>query len=262
MADNSFLPEDYVEKRLQRRTNAFCVVLFAVVMAGVVASFVVTGRQHAEVRELKDDVHRQFHNAAQLLDQLEKLQQQKQQMVRKAKVTGMLLERVPRSLVLAELINNMPPTLSLLEIFADTKQVEVRAPVQTAMQQARVTRQAAAAPAEPQIIPTEVTLVLIGVAPTDVEVAQYMGALGRSPMFTGVDLKFSEQTQVEGRVMRRFRVELKIPHDLEPQALDPTFVRRHLKQNPMDDTIQIHAYPGDPANASDPDSIVVPTGDR
>ena len=53
--------------------------------------------------------------AAQRIEQFNQLQGQKEKMLRKAKVTSVLIERIPRSVILAELINHMPGTLSLLE---------------------------------------------------------------------------------------------------------------------------------------------------
>ena len=35
MADSNFLPEDYVEKKTQRRTNIISLTLFVVVMTGL-----------------------------------------------------------------------------------------------------------------------------------------------------------------------------------------------------------------------------------
>ena len=45
MANTSFLPEDYVEKKLQQRTNAICLVLFLAFNYVLVA----TARLHATV---------------------------------------------------------------------------------------------------------------------------------------------------------------------------------------------------------------------
>ena len=121
MAKSSFLPDDYVEKRKQHRTNVVNLTLFVVVMAAILGAFFVTDRQRTEVRSLQRDVNAQFEEAAKRLEQLDQLQVQKKQMVRKARVTGVLLERVPRSLILSELVNSMPSTVSLEELDLTTK---------------------------------------------------------------------------------------------------------------------------------------------
>ena len=122
MADNmSFLPEDYIEKKIARRTNIVCMALFLVVMGGVIGWYFVTSIRGSEVRDLQKQVNASFEEAAQRLEQLEKLQAHKQKMIQKAEVTSVLVERVPRSLVLAELINHMPIQLSLTNLDMDTK---------------------------------------------------------------------------------------------------------------------------------------------
>ncbi len=127
MAKNmSFLPEDYLEKRTQRRTNVICLALFVVVMSGVIGAFFVTDAQSSELRKREIGVNQRFEEAAKRIEQFEQLQKNKQAMLRKAKITSVLIERVPRSIVLAELINNMPTTLSLLEMELETRVIKPR----------------------------------------------------------------------------------------------------------------------------------------
>ncbi|MEX0743970.1 MAG: PilN domain-containing protein [Phycisphaeraceae bacterium] len=241
----SFLPEDYLETRAARRTNIACLALFGVVMVALVAAYFVSSRQDTEVRDLHRQVNREFEEAARRIDQLEKLQAQKQQMVRKAQVTGVLLERVPRSLLLAELINHMPTTLSLIELDLETQVLRTAAPARTSLQreqQRQNDRQQAEQRPEIAVPETELLLNLVGVAPTDVEVAQFMTSLGRHPMFHDVNLQFSEETTVQERKMRQFRIELKVDQDIDLQRVEPTLVSRDgagLKQDPMGDNLQI-----------------------
>ena len=119
--DLSFLPEDYLQRRIARRTNVICLALFVVVMGGVIAAWFVTDRQRREIKVLQDDVNRQYEEAAQRIDQLDQLKKKKQKMLQKAKITSALVERIPRSFLLAELINHMPATLSLLELELETE---------------------------------------------------------------------------------------------------------------------------------------------
>ena len=88
MAEMSFLPEDYLERRNQRRTNVISLSLFVVVMSGVIAAFLVTDKKRIEVRAQKQQIDTDFAEAAKRLQQLDQLQERKQQMMRKAKVTA------------------------------------------------------------------------------------------------------------------------------------------------------------------------------
>lgn len=240
MADNqSFLPEDYLEKRAQRRTNFFSLTLFVIVMAGVVGAFYVTDQQRRDVRKMQQTVNEQFEVAARQLDQFEKLQAQREQMVRKAQVTGTLLERVPRSVLLAELINSMPPNLSLLDLKVDTK-VITRAPrPTTAMERAKLNNDAKNAKPEFQAPETQVDITLTGVAPTDVQVAQFMSTLGSNDMFAEQHLGFSEETTIQKQNMRKFRVEIQLSPDMDVNKHKPKLVKRDEIPNPMSDTMEL-----------------------
>lgn len=243
MADNmSFLPEDYLAGRIARRTNIICITLFAVVMCGVVAAFFVTDRQRSEIRKQQQQVNQKFEEAARLLEQLEQLQSQKQQMVRKAKLASVLVERVPRTLLLAELINHMPAALSLTEMDLETETVRTARRPATAMERGRKTAADKKAGdfeiAAPQ---TEVTVRMVGVAPTDVDVAQYITALSAHPLFEQVILQYAEQTTVDEREMRKFGVELTVTQDVDMREIEPTKVARDLKMDPMGDSLQIDA---------------------
>ena len=232
----SFLPDDYQKKRLQRRTNLISVGLFTVAMVAIVTAFAVTDRQRAQVRGELDDVNGQFEEAARRIELLDELRQRKRQIIRKANVTAVLVERVPRSLILAELINHMPAELSLLDLKLETAASKARRPARTALKQAKKKAKkkkdedddqaTSSGPALPKIQPTETTFTLIGVAETDVQVAQYMRALGASPMFTDLNLVFSQEVPMDELTMRKFRVDMKLNPNVNPFEIAPLQDRR------------------------------------
>ncbi len=239
----SFMPDDYLEDKVARRTNIICITLFIIVMAAVVAGFYITDQQRTEVSRELNEVNSQFKDKAEQLDQIEKLQNQKEQMIRKARVTAVLVERIPRSMIMAELINHMPATLSLLEFELDTKKVRNAPRPRTALEREKLNVQNRQDQEQyPEIVdvqPTEVSIIMVGVAPTDVEVSEFMAALSAHPLFYDVNLQFSEQVSMEDQEMRKFRVELMVDQEADIEAIKPTMVRRGLKQNPMSDKIQI-----------------------
>lgn len=245
MAHNSsFLPEDYLEKRIARRTNAICLTLFVVVMIGVVAAWFVTGRQYNEVRRQRQAVKQDLADKARQLEKIEELAAQREKMKQKANVTAVLIERVPRDRLLAELVNHMPATMGLLDLELETKVIKSGPRPRTAMQRAtqKAERKKQQEESDEPVIelePTQVTLDLTGLAPTDVEVAQFMTALAAHPLFEEVGLQFSEETIVLDQPVRRFRIEMTVNKDLDLSQVEKTLVSRDLKQNPMSDEIEI-----------------------
>lgn len=257
MADNmSFLPEDYLAKRIARRTNIICITLFVVVMCGVIAAFYVTDRQRSEIRSQQAAVNQKFEDAARMLEQLEQLQTQKQQMVRKAQVASVLVERVPRTLLLAELINHMPPSLSLTELELETDTIKAARRPMTAMERGRK-KSAKAKKLEQETMQvnvpeTEASVRMVGMAPTDVDVAQYITELSTHPLFRDVILEYAEQTVLGDQEMRKFGVTLKVNQDVDLREIEPTRVARDLKMDPMDDSVKL---------APVGDTVVIPAVD-
>lgn len=241
--NNSFLPEDYLARKIARRTNFICLSLFAVVTVGVVAAWFVTDQQRGQVLRQQEQIDASYAETAKRIAEMEDLQHRKKQMIRKAKVISVLVEPVPRSLIMAEMINQMPPTLSLTEFELDTKVIRVAERPKTAIerQRERMNQKAQLEEQEQPSAPqTEVNLKLVGIAPTDVEVSTFIAKLNQHAMFEQVVLAYSEQTRVLEKPMRRFRVEAVLNQDVDVARLEPTMVSRKIAGDPMGDKIHIN----------------------
>ena len=115
MSNTSFLPEDYLDQKADRRTNVVSLSLFGIVMVAVFAAFLFTNQQWTQVKAAQASINSQYQEAASQIERLNELELQKNQMLNKAELAAALVERVPRSILLAELINRMPPRLGLLK---------------------------------------------------------------------------------------------------------------------------------------------------
>ena len=110
---SSFLPEDYVARKTESRVNILILALFALVLGGVVAAFVVTNRHWHGIRARQLIVNDQWSQEGKKMDQLKALQGQRAQMMEKAEITAALIERVPRWAVLGEIALRMPVDMRL-----------------------------------------------------------------------------------------------------------------------------------------------------
>ena len=235
----SFLPEDYVAKRVELRTNLICLSLFAVVLAAVIGAYIATSRHRAEIREQRALVNEEYAEAARRLEQLDELQRRKAKMLRKAQVTGTLLEPVPRTFLLADLINRMPPTLSIFDLKLTSEKKRVKTSFRrdrsalANRKQAKTGKDQEGKPLPPPPPQTIVDLVMIGVAPTDVQVAQYMTTLARSELLSEVNLVYSEESVLQDTTLRRFRIEMRVDPEADMRRIEPV-ERPRLKGNPMD----------------------------
>lgn len=254
MTDNSFLPEDYLARKADRRTNIISVALFAVVMTGVFGAFLVTNQQWSHVKVEQAAINVRYQEAGKQIMQLTELEKQRDEMLHKAELASALVERVPRSILLAELINRMPPQLGLLslEVKSERRQpAPATAPDSAGAKKPTTTRLSGAnrAPTKEEagdslkrIEPPRyrVSLVLTGVAPTDLEVSRYLAELNAYALLREVTLDYSEQKAIEGRLMRQFRISMSLAPEADVRQVNPLQVPRSIR-NPMTDEMQFPA---------------------
>jgi len=224
----SFLPEDYLEKKAERRANIIYLTLFAIVIFGVVAAFFVTNRQWSAVQDQQEAINVRYAQAARDIELLKELEAQKAQMLAKAELTTALIERSPRSLVLAQLINRMPDRLTLLQVELEAKRVKAATPrpqpSPTAKGRSSLAGQAdqqAQAPTGPSAPTYETELIIIGVAASHNQVARYQASLQDCDLLQRVELKFSEVTIIDDRGMNKFRIDAQLNPEADARSLEP-----------------------------------------
>jgi Tfp pilus assembly protein PilN len=244
----SFLPEDYLDQKAERRTNLISLSLFGIVMVSVFAAFLVTNRQWSQVKSARASINEQYEHAAAQIETLNELEQQKNQMLTKARLAAALVERVPRSILLAELINRMPNRLGLLEFELESQVVKParerpgrRATTSRLGPKRAMTREEAAKLQEEKKIEPpryHVSLRMVGVAPTDVEVSQYISQLNAYPLLKDVNLEYSEERKFEGEKMRQFEIKMTLNPKADVRDADPT-MKRNSVGDPMSDQRKI-----------------------
>jgi Tfp pilus assembly protein PilN len=241
MKDASFLPEDYLAKLAERRTNVVSLTLFVVVMAAVFGAFLVTNRQASQIRQAQADINEQYKGAALKIDELNELESQRDKMLHKAELATALVERVPRSILLAELINRMPSRLSLQEFEIKSTPIKAPPPKPSGTQSLRdknkgperiATREEAQETKTVEAPKYVIEIIMVGVAPTDLEVSRYITELNAYKLLQDVTLKYSVQTTINEQTLREFRVEMKLAPDADIRKVDPLLVPRTMR-DPM-----------------------------
>jgi Tfp pilus assembly protein PilN len=245
----SFLPEDYLDQKAERRTNLISLSLFGIVMVSVFAAFLVTNRQWSQVKDARGSINEQYEQAAAQIETLNELEQQKNQMLSKARLAAALVERVPRSVLLAELVNRMPNRLGLLEFELESQKIKPTRAAPTRREgtgrlrptRAKTREQAARAQDEDKKVEPpryQVNLRMVGIAPTDIEVSEYINALNTYPLLKNVNLVSSEERKFEGDKMRQFELTMKLNPKADVRDASPTMNRNELS-DPMSDEMKI-----------------------
>src|SRR4051812_32550187 len=117
----SFLPDDYLERKAQRRTNAICAVLFLVVMCCIGSAFTYTERSVGDVEREHDIVEKQYSDAAKRIQLVQQLQEKQRRMAQQWELASSLLEKVPRSNLLADITNDLPAGVSLIDLNMESR---------------------------------------------------------------------------------------------------------------------------------------------
>lgn len=245
MTNTSFLPEDYLAQKAERRTNVICLTLFGLVMSVVFFLFLFTNQQWSRVKADQEAINIQYQRAAMQIEELTQLEEQKEQMLEKAELAAALVERVPRSILMAELINRMPPRLGLLSLEMKGTRVRSIMPQDDDNKNrvvGRPTRPRTKQEAQKEVQRVQaprylVTLSMVGVAPTDLEVSRYMTELNSYDLLTDVELDYTAQTEMEGRTMREFRIVMQLDPAADVRHVDPLKLSREMK-NPMTDQME------------------------
>lgn len=220
MSTINLLPEDYVKRRSERRANVMCVALFAVVMTGVFGAGMASERNTKQTQDVRNRVNADYAKAAQLLAQIQQLEAQKREGLRKAKATAALLERVPRSYVLATITRALPKHAALTELTLKpvrrTQPRRAPAKKRTKFAAAKKKKQAKKPPV------MIMTLEVVGWAATDLQVSRFISNLLGSPLLSSVDLDYTKDKQIKAKEkdkpdmrVREFKVIMELYPDVD-----------------------------------------------
>jgi len=199
----NFIPEDYIKRRLVRKANLLCALLAGVVAVTLGALFVILAVADERLESERERIDGLVAQTAEAVEEWHQFQADQAAVLEKAEQAARLLNPLPRSRVVAEVVRLLPGEVTLTELSIGEAAVQVfeAAPQANAKIPARSTAKTAVAKEL-----TETKLHLLGLAPTDVELAHLIAALSNSPYFDQVELSFSEDQVVAERTLRRFEV--------------------------------------------------------
>lgn len=244
--DSNFLPEDYVNRRAERRTNIISVTLFICVMFGVTAAFFVSNKEVRDVKQYQAAINTRYAQAAQQLELLKALEATDAHLSQKAEVTTALYEKVPRSILMAELVNRMPSSATMLELELTSKRLD--RPVTSAKRKKQEDEKKAKSLSgkasrksgrkgkdegdedEGPVVTAprfDTSVEITGVAPTHQDVAAYVSTLQECPLLVNVELRTTESAKVEDRQLMKFIITADLRTDADARRITPLESPRH-----------------------------------
>ncbi len=219
----SLLPDDYIAHQRQKRANLMCLLLFVAVMAGLGGAVLVSERKHQRTQEVCERVDKSYEEAGKLIQQMQELDVTRQSMLQKANLTAALLERVPRSYLLATITKALPEGASLTDFELSTKLPKrkcVPARKKTKFNKVAADKSKKKTPKTPKKVEIEITVT--GLAGTDVQVGRFIDTMKRCPLIESANLVVTQEKEVEDCIMREFEVilHLKESADVQNQPSD------------------------------------------
>lgn len=200
-----FVPRDYIQKKLARSANLLCALLAAVVVLVLTMLFVAMGMAEDSLKDNAKQVEGQVVQASKAIEEWNRFRSERAALLEKAEKGARLLAPLPRSRILAEVVARLPERTTLTELSITNEIVRTVEAAKASGGAARTAAQAAKGKTETREH-EQTRLRLLGLAPTDVEVAQFIAGLSAAPYFDQVELSFSEDQSHDHCVLRRFEV--------------------------------------------------------
>lgn len=234
----NFLPQSYLDGQRRRRRvvrEVFALVMLSGLM-GVAYLYVLTQTQMLQQQVL----NRQADGKAvrEKIAQFQNLQHLQKQLVREVNMQRELRQPLTHTAILATLGQIMPASIGLTDLTLVAHAPVPQKPVAPDTKRRTFGSKSGSAPAapaktsdkdgakakQPEIVKIKPLKVeLVGLAPNDVEIADFMATLSDHDLFTEVKLLYSRSVEAGPIVGREFRIEMQVPFDrdyrpvLEPE---------------------------------------------
>ena len=219
----SFLPAEYVKGKSQFRANTMALLLFVLVLAGVVGAFVVNHQRWRRVHQQQEVVAAAYAEEATKIEMLKGLEKQRIELIERAEIVTALKDRVPRSVLLGEVVRSIPEGLTLTTVNLDGERVKIVAPKIDPKKAAASTRtlkgknvgkgkDADGEKKPDKVMPPKFkfSLSVEGIAEKNDLVADFLESIKSSPLFGGVELQYINGTTIDKREYRKFKIVMKL----------------------------------------------------
>ncbi|MFP4106720.1 MAG: PilN domain-containing protein [Phycisphaerae bacterium] len=198
-----FLPEHIKEARRQRMrmmVNANVLIVLAAVLAGI--GFL----REDSVKEAQAGLEHVEQRRGQVTQQLElrkELERQQGDLRVKKRIDDELGSRASALVIMGELDRLLPKSMALKDLRIEA--TDVRVPVKKAGLQTNGPVVAGGSAQASTRVVKRVRLVITGLAPNDVDVANFIGQLSACPLFEDVNMGYSKTIEFRQRQAREFQ---------------------------------------------------------
>jgi Tfp pilus assembly protein PilN len=200
MLNVDFLPERVIQQRARRRRlmrQGWLLLLCVALMAGL--AFVRHGRIR-QARAERDVWTERSENARQQVELRKELEREQASLSLKKRIDDQLGTRISARDLLAELCRLLPTSMSLTSMEMEEVRFLDDGSADAGGRSARA-RRAKGREATPA---RHLQVVIQGLAPNDVDVANFIGRLSACPLFESVQMGYTRTQEFRGREAREF----------------------------------------------------------
>jgi len=204
------------------------------VLAGVVGAFVVNHQRLRRVHVEQDLVALAFEEEAGKIEQLKSLEKQRVDLIERAEVVTALKDRVPRSVLVGELIRSIPDGVTLTQLNLEGERVKIVLPAPDPKGAAKTRTlkgknvgkgKDAAKPVEAaKVLPPKFkfSISVEGIAMENGQVADYLASIKSSPLFGDVELQYINETSIDKQKFRKFKLTMLLLERAQASMVDGT----------------------------------------
>ena len=201
MRELEFLPSWYPQVRRRKRLVVLQIYMTVALVATLAVSTALSRRSVQAAEQALAQVEAKLTESRSELKALDELLALDTELVYRQEVLAKVGPHVDAARMIATLDEVMPADMAVLDLSFETEQPQPQAPV-TSLAGARAAQKSAQAPPPPK----RVRVKLIGVAPTDVDIASFLTKLTAKPVFDSISMTRSKERPENGHVMREFEV--------------------------------------------------------
>lgn len=195
-----FLPERVRAGRARRRQLIRQGYLLALAVAGMVLLGFLRQDRLAKAQADLDMLQDRTATVQRELTLRDTLQKQLGELLIKERISNQLGSRFDPLDLMSELERLMPRGMSLVNLNLEAVRLEL--PGESAF---AAGRRSAPAPEAKDSGTNRIRLQITGIAPTDVDIANFIGQLSASPLFEDVNMGYARSTSVKGHKAREFQ---------------------------------------------------------
>jgi len=203
MREVEFLPERIRTARARRRRLVRQGYLLGACAAAMGLLTYVNNVRIARADGEKSRLDERSRDLSRRIEMIAPLEHELAELMIKQRIESELGSRTDCTAVLAELCRIMPANMALVSL--DLKSMDVRVKSADAGATNRSARASPGQPPAPARTVRRARLVLTGLAPTDVDVANFIGQLSGSCVFEDVKMGYAKTAVVGGRMAREFQ---------------------------------------------------------